>query len=90
MSDDKLIKELRRLDPVKPGSLDGAAEGDAAAQLMARILAADPRGGGPAAAADASRRGAWSRAAARLVAADAGEDRRGRRRGGRGRGRRPG
>jgi hypothetical protein len=42
MTDDRLIKELRKLDPVKPGALDGAAESDAAAQLLGRILAEDP------------------------------------------------
>jgi RNA polymerase sigma-70 factor (ECF subfamily) len=45
MTDDKLTNELRQLDPVKPGSLDGAAESDAAARLMARILAEDPAAG---------------------------------------------
>jgi hypothetical protein len=42
MSDDRLSKELRQLDPVKPGSLDGAPDSDAAARLLARVLADDP------------------------------------------------
>lgn len=42
MKNDRLNDELRRLDPVEPGTLDDAAESDAAAQLMARILAEDP------------------------------------------------
>jgi hypothetical protein len=45
MSDDRLSKELRRLDPVKPGELDRAGEGDAAARLLARVLAEDPAAG---------------------------------------------
>lgn len=45
MSDDRLNEELRRLDPVQPGSLDGAAESDAAEGLLARILAEDPTAG---------------------------------------------
>jgi hypothetical protein len=42
MTDDRLIKELRKLDPVKPGALDDAAESEAAARLLGRILAEDP------------------------------------------------
>jgi hypothetical protein len=45
MSDDRLSKELRRLDPVKPGELDDAADGDAATRLLARVLAEDPAAG---------------------------------------------
>ncbi len=42
MNKDRLIEELRQFDPVEPGALDGAAESNAAAELMARILAEDP------------------------------------------------
>ncbi|HTT95992.1 MAG TPA: CU044_5270 family protein [Solirubrobacterales bacterium] len=42
INDDRLIEELRRLDPVGPGELDRAAEGDAAARLLERVVAADP------------------------------------------------
>lgn len=45
MSDDRLNEELRRLDPVEPGSLDGAAESEGATDLLARILAEDPAAG---------------------------------------------
>jgi hypothetical protein len=48
MSDDRLNKELRQLDPVKPGSLDDAGESDAASQLLQRILAEDPAAEDPA------------------------------------------
>ncbi|HJZ35673.1 MAG TPA: CU044_5270 family protein [Solirubrobacterales bacterium] len=39
---DDIKRELRRLDPVAPGELDGAAETDAAAGMLARIVATDP------------------------------------------------
>jgi hypothetical protein len=42
MKKDRLIDELRRHDPVEPGSLDRAAESDAAARMMGRILAEAP------------------------------------------------
>jgi hypothetical protein len=38
---DKLDSELRRLDPVEPGELDGAADSPRAADLLARIVATD-------------------------------------------------
>jgi hypothetical protein len=50
MIDDRLNEELRGLDPVQPGSLDGAAGSDAAAGLLARILAEDPAAGADRAA----------------------------------------
>jgi hypothetical protein len=62
MNDDRLNEELRKLDPVVPGSLDGAAEGDAAAQLLARILAEDPAAG----AEHAARRRWWRPTPVRL------------------------
>jgi hypothetical protein len=40
-----LDSELRRLDPVEPGDLEGAAEAPAAADLLARIVASDPAAG---------------------------------------------
>lgn len=42
MNDDRLNRQLRQIDPVQPGELDGAAESDAAARLLARVLAEDP------------------------------------------------
>jgi hypothetical protein len=69
MSDDKLNEELRRLDPVAPGSLERAAESEAATDLLARILAEGPPAGGERAtdterapdgpAARPGRRGRW-------------------------------
>ncbi len=45
---DDIKRELRRLDPVAPGELDGAAETDEAAAMLARIVATDPdAGAGP-------------------------------------------
>lgn len=46
MNLDRLNKELRELDPVRPGSLDAAAESEAAEALLARILVVDPAAGG--------------------------------------------
>ena len=46
MKRDRLTEELRRFDPVEPGTLEQAAESDAAADLLARILAEDPTEGG--------------------------------------------
>ncbi|HVW46373.1 MAG TPA: CU044_5270 family protein [Solirubrobacterales bacterium] len=43
MNSDDLKRELERLDPVKRGELDGAAETDEAARLLARLVATDPR-----------------------------------------------
>jgi hypothetical protein len=59
---DNLMRELRRLDPVVPGELDGAEQGADASELMARILASDPGVDAPVAAdeAVAPRRGARS------------------------------
>jgi hypothetical protein len=62
--DDRLMKELERLDPVEPGSLDGAAESDAADRLLARILAEDQ-----AAAAAPRPRRRWRPTPARLALA---------------------
>jgi hypothetical protein len=46
---DDIKRELRRLDPVAPGELDGAAETDEAAGMLARIVATEPdAGAGPA------------------------------------------
>jgi hypothetical protein len=46
---DDIKRELRRLDPVAPGELDGAAETSEAAGMLARIVATDPdAGSGPA------------------------------------------
>jgi hypothetical protein len=42
MTDDELIKKLRRLDPADRGELARAGEGDDAARLLARVLATDP------------------------------------------------
>lgn len=39
---DDIKREMRRLDPVEPGRLDGAAETEDAAGLLARIVATDP------------------------------------------------
>jgi hypothetical protein len=39
---DNLERELRRLDPVEPGELDGAADSPDAASLLASIVATDP------------------------------------------------
>jgi hypothetical protein len=72
MNDDKLIKELRQLDPVEPGSLDGAAESDAAGALLGRILAADPEAAvepSPVGEGRGSRRGWWRPTPARLAPA---------------------
>lgn len=58
---DNLMRELRQLDPVGPGELDGAEKGAEASDLMARILASDPGAEAtPSSAADAvtPRRGA--------------------------------
>jgi hypothetical protein len=46
---DDIKRELRRLDPVAPGELDGAAETDEAAGMLARIVSTEPdAGAGPA------------------------------------------
>ena len=42
---DDIKRELRRIDPVAPGELDGAHETDAAAGMLARIVATDPGAG---------------------------------------------
>jgi hypothetical protein len=58
---DNLMRELQRLDPVRPGELDGAEKGAEASELMARILASDPAAEATPSAADdvlAPRRGA--------------------------------
>ena len=39
---DDIKRELRRLDPVAPGELDGAAETDAAAGMLASIVSTEP------------------------------------------------
>lgn len=49
---DNLMRELRRLDPVGSGELDGAEQGADARELMARILASDPAAEGAPSAAD--------------------------------------
>lgn len=46
---DDIKREMRRLDPVAPGRLDGAAETDEAAGMLARIVSTNPdEGTGPA------------------------------------------
>ena len=49
---DDIKRELRRLDPVAPGELDGAAVTDEAAAMLARIVATDPDAAAAPAAAD--------------------------------------
>jgi hypothetical protein len=39
---ENLTRELRKLDPVEPGELDGVARGPAASRVLASVLASDP------------------------------------------------
>jgi hypothetical protein len=52
---DDIKRELRRLDPVAPGELDGAGETGEAAGMLARIVATDPDAGAGPARADERR-----------------------------------
>jgi hypothetical protein len=70
MNDDRLMKELRQFDPVEPEALDAAAEGDAAARLLQRVLAEDPAASGDD-RVGAPRRGWWRPTPARLGLAGA-------------------
>jgi hypothetical protein len=47
-ANDDIKREMRRIDPVEPGRLDGAAETEDAAGLLARIVATDPERAGRA------------------------------------------
>jgi hypothetical protein len=48
MTDDRLIRELQRLDPADRSELERAAAGEEAARLLGRILATDPAAKGEA------------------------------------------
>lgn len=49
---ENLMRELRRLDPVKPGDLDGAGDSADTAELIERILSVDPESAAQARQAD--------------------------------------
>jgi hypothetical protein len=50
---DNLMRELQGLDPVKPGELEGAADGGDASAMLAQILSVDPESAGSAPLLDA-------------------------------------